>query len=134
MPNLADAAAVLAGRMGGRAAYGGESRAYRFAQWRFAGGGRIEALEPRGADGFLHRFLADRGVGIHHVTFKVPSLDALCERARAAGYAIVGYDASDPEWKEAFLHPKQAMGIVVQFAETTWMGGDGGPAHWTPPP
>jgi len=34
------------------------------------------------------------------------------------GYSIVGYDDSDPDWKEAFLHPRQAQGIVVQFAET----------------
>ena len=31
----------------------------------------------------------------------------------------MGYDDSDPEWKEAFLHPRQAQGIVVQFAETS---------------
>jgi hypothetical protein len=52
------------------------------------------------------------------VTFTVPHLGEACDRARAHGYAIVGYDDSDPQWKEAFLHPKQAQGIVVQFAET----------------
>lgn len=51
------------------------------------------------------------------MTFRVPSLDAACERALGHGYQIVGYDASNPEWKEAFLHPKQALGIVVQLAE-----------------
>ena len=94
----------------------------------------MEILEPAGRDGFLARFLETRGAGIHHVTFRVPSLADACARARARGYDIVGRDESDPEWKEAFLHPKQALGIVVQFAETTWTGGDGGPAHWTPPP
>jgi len=62
----------------------------------------------------------------------VPSLDGLCERARAAGYAIVGYDASDPEWKEAFLHPRQAMGIVVQLAESAWSGDGAVPPEWMP--
>jgi len=74
--------------------------------------------EPAGVDGFLHRFLAQRGPGIHHVTFTVPNLEAACDRARAHGYSIVGYDDSDPEWKEAFLHPREAQGIVVQFAES----------------
>jgi hypothetical protein len=51
------------------------------------------------------------------VTFKVPSLREACERAEARGYAVVGYDDSDPTWMEAFLHPRQALGIVVQLAE-----------------
>ena len=131
---MADAPALLVGQLGGTPAHGGSSPRYRFGQWRFEGGGRVEVLEPAGRDGFLARFLETRGAGIHHVTFRVPSLRDACARARARGYDVVGYDDSDPEWKEAFLHPRQALGIVVQFAETTWTGGDGGPAHWTPPP
>src|SRR5207245_10905959 len=100
-PRLADAPAFLVGELGGAAAHGGPSGAYTFAQWRFKDGGRLEVLEPRGADGFLHRFLAQRGPGIHHVTFIVPSLRGVCEHAEAAGHAIVGYDDSNPDWREA---------------------------------
>ena len=128
---MADAPAVLVGQLGGTPAYGGSSPQYRFGQWRFKGGGRIEILEPAGG-GFLARFLEARGPGIHHVTFRVPSLREACAGAHDRGYDIVGYDDSDPEWKEAFLHPKQALGIVVQFAETRWTGDDG-PPRWTPP-
>jgi catechol 2,3-dioxygenase-like lactoylglutathione lyase family enzyme len=130
---MADAPAVLVGQLGGTPAHGGSSSMYRFGQWRFKGGGRIEILEPADADGFLRRFLRARGPGVHHVTFRVPSLGDVCARARAHGYDIVGYDDSDPDWKEAFLHPRQALGLVVQFAETRWAGGDDGTAHWTPP-
>jgi methylmalonyl-CoA/ethylmalonyl-CoA epimerase len=118
VPRMADAEAILAGELGGRPAYGMMRDGFRFHHWRYQGGGDIEVLEPAGADGFLHRFLAQRGPGIHHVTFTVPSLVEACERARAHGYSIVGYDDSDPEWKEAFLHPREAQGIVVQFAES----------------
>jgi hypothetical protein len=31
---------------------------------------------------------------------------------------VTGYDESNPGWKECFLHPKQAQGIVVQLAES----------------
>jgi methylmalonyl-CoA/ethylmalonyl-CoA epimerase len=142
VPRLADAEAVLAGELGGRPAYGMTRDGFRFHHWRYEGGGDIEILEPAGADGFLHRFLAQRGPGIHHVTFTVPSLAEVCERARAQGYSIVGYDDSDPEWKEAFLHPRQAQGIVVQFAEShaaspSSSGGEGpraaGPREPFPP-
>jgi hypothetical protein len=130
---LADAPAVLVGVLGGAPAYGAPSGPYRFYQWRFAGGGRIEVLEPGSPDSFLQRFLARHGPGIHHVTFKVPSLKKACARAESHGYQIVGHDDSDPEWAEAFLHPRQALGIVVQLAEVRG-GGDGVPPAWPPPP
>src|SRR5262249_14077797 len=105
-------------------------REFRFGTWRYDGGGKIEVIEPIGRDGFLHRFLAARGPGIHHVTFHVPSLDDACERARTRGYDIVGDDDSYDAWKTAFLHPKQALGIVVQFAQPS--GGLNG-RRWRPP-
>jgi methylmalonyl-CoA/ethylmalonyl-CoA epimerase len=131
LPLMADATAFLVGELGGTPHHGGPSGPYRFGQWSYAGGGRLEVLEPLGDDGFLHRFLQLRGPGVHHVTFTVPDLDAQCARAREHGYRIVGYDASYPGWKEAFLHPKEAQGIVVQFAEAHG-GADPGP--WEVPP
>jgi methylmalonyl-CoA/ethylmalonyl-CoA epimerase len=125
---MADAPAVLVGALGGApTGDGGPSGPYTWGQWGFAGGGRLEILEPRGADGFLHRFLAARGPGIHHVTFRVPSLGRACERAVAHGFRIVGHDDSDPGWAEAFLHPKEALGIVVQLVESR--GPSGAPSR-----
>ena len=135
VPRLVDAQTVLVGDLGGAPTFGAVTDAFRFWHWRFEGGGRIEVLEPAGADGFLHRFLAQRGPGIHHVTFTVPDLREVCDRARAHGYSIVGYDDSDPEWKEAFLHPREALGIVVQFAEPHPEASSGTSLQrWQPPP
>ena len=125
MSRMVDATEMLVGTLGGVPAYGQPSGVFRWGSWTFEGGGAIEILEPMGDHGFLHRFLAERGPGVHHVTFKVPSLDEVSARAERAGYDVVGRDDTDPEWKEGFLHPKQALGIVVQFAESA--GGDDGP-------
>ena len=97
---------------------GGPSPGFDWVQWAFANQARLELIKPTGAAGFLHRFIERHGVGVHHVTFKVPSLVDAAARARAAGYDVVGYDDRHPGWKECFLHPKQAQGIVVQLAET----------------
>ena len=133
MSRMVDATEMLVGTLGGVPAHGQASGVFRWGSWTFEGGGTIEILEPMGDHGFLHRFLDERGPGVHHVTFKVPSLDEVTNRAERAGYDVVGRDDSDPDWKEAFLHPKQALGIVVQFAES--VGGDDEPsAHWQPPP
>jgi len=128
---LADAPAFVVGVLGGIPEADRAFAHFAFACWRFAGGGRIEVLEPRGPDGFVHRFLAQRGPGVHHVTFKVPSLRAACARAAARGCEIVGYDDSRAAWQEAFLHPKQAQGIVVQMVESA---GDDRPRPWQGPP
>lgn len=132
MPTMADAAPFLSGELGGVPDAGYPSGVFTWGTYRFEGGGSIEIIEPLGASGFLHRFLAERGPGVHHVTFKVPSLDEVCARAEAAGYDIVGRDDSEPTWREAFLHPKQALGIVVQFAEPGPSQGTARPS--TPPP
>lgn len=116
---MADGPAVLVGALGGRpTGDGGPSGAYTWGHWGFDGGGRLEILEPLGDDSFLHRFLAGHGPGVHHVTFVVPTLQHACDRAVAQGYRIVGFDDSDPGWAEAFLHPKEALGIVVQIVES----------------
>lgn len=116
--SIADAEPFLEGTLGGVKAGGFDgSPPFGFMQWVFAGGGRIEAIYPIGADGFLHRFLARGGPRVHHVTFKVSSLDAMIERATRMGYALASQDRSDPHWQEAFLHPKQMLGIVIQLVE-----------------
>jgi methylmalonyl-CoA/ethylmalonyl-CoA epimerase len=132
LPRVAAGLPLVVGRLGGVPEAGGAAREFRWGAWVFAGGGRLELLEPLGAAGFVHRFLEQRGPGVHHVTFTVDDLARACERARALGYDVVGYDDSRSDWKEAFLHPKQALGIVVQFAqpapnrERRW--------RWQPPP
>jgi methylmalonyl-CoA/ethylmalonyl-CoA epimerase len=133
IPRIADAVPVLAGILGGRPAFGATTPDYRFGQWRYAGDGRLEVLEPVPPDGFLARFLARGGPGIHHVTLKVPSLAEACRRAESRGYAIVGYSDRKADWKEAFLHPKQALGIVVQLAETKPAASERPPRPWRPP-
>ena len=134
---VTDAPPVLGGELGGVPLSGGPGPGYWGGQWEFANNARIETLEPYGkAGGFMHRFVESRGPGVHHVTFKVPNLREICDRAESLGYQIVGYNDADAYWKEAFLHPKQAQGIVVQFAETQTYDGseDGWKTDWVEAP
>ncbi|HXC53486.1 MAG TPA: VOC family protein [Candidatus Limnocylindrales bacterium] len=111
-------AALLECGLGARPHRGGPGAGFDGRQWSFAGGGLLELIEPSGdPDGFLHRFIAARGPGVHHVTFKVPDIHDARDRAVRLGYDVVGFNDEQPSWKECFLHPKQAGGIVVQMAE-----------------
>lgn len=113
--------------LGGQWVSGGEAWGFAPAQVRYANGMKVEALKPHlpERNDFLRRFLDRRGPGAHHVTFKVPSIVTALEQVEAAGYRPVGVDLRDPTWKEAFIHPKDGPGIVVQLAEA--------PAEWDSP-
>jgi len=115
------------GELGGQWVSGGESWGFAPAQLRYANGMKIEALMPHMPErnDFLRRFLDRRGPGAHHVTFKVPDITAAIDQVETAGYRPVGIDLSDATWKEAFIHPKDGPGIVVQLAEA--------PAEWSSP-
>jgi methylmalonyl-CoA/ethylmalonyl-CoA epimerase len=131
LPRIADATDVLVGRLGGLPESGGPGGGFRWACWAYAGGGRLEVIEPAGLDGFVQRFLQARGPGVHHVTFKVAELARACARVEAEGYRLVGRDESDPDWRVAYLHPKEALGIVVQLAQSS---GRSGHRPWEVPP
>lgn len=94
-----------------------EDRFY-FCQVEFAHGTKIEILEaiPGPGSDFIRRFLYRNGPGPHHYTFKVPDIDEAMDAVSGAGYDLVGVSRDDPEWQEAFLHPKQSHGIVIQLS------------------
>jgi methylmalonyl-CoA/ethylmalonyl-CoA epimerase len=114
---ITDALPLFRDLLGGRPGDSGAGSGFTFQQLTFPGG-TVELLEPRGEDSFLHRFLANRGPGLHHVTFKVDGLPEWAARLRAAGYTVVGERYETPEWRELFVHPKSGHGVLVQLAET----------------
>ena len=122
--DLTDGWQLFGGLLGGTWAYGGDSPGYWWGQLRFARGPMIELLTPTGGpdSAFLERFLTSRGAGPHHFNFHVPDIETTLAKVRAAGIEPVGVDLSHPHWKEAFLHPKSAHGIVIQVAQQSGPG------------
>jgi catechol 2,3-dioxygenase-like lactoylglutathione lyase family enzyme len=121
-PDASDAVRYLVSELGGMVLMGGHNVGFRPMQVRLGDeceGMTIELLEPWEPErnDFLARFLARRGSGPHHLTFKVPDLERMLDRVAAAGCHPVNVDLTDPNWKEAFLYPNEAHGTVVQLAE-----------------
>jgi catechol 2,3-dioxygenase-like lactoylglutathione lyase family enzyme len=109
-----------AGDLAGSWLANGGSPGFRAAQLAFRNGMKIEVLEPYevGRNDFLRRFLDRSGPGPHHLTFKVGDIAGALDEVASAGLQVVGVDLSDPGWKEAFIHPKQGRGVVVQLAQS----------------
>lgn len=95
-----------------------EEEGFRFVQYRYPNKMKIELFEPLGEDGFLQKFLARRGEGVHHLTFRVENMESRLELLRAAGIEPF-HVALQRTWKEAFIHPRQAHGVLIQLMERT---------------
>jgi hypothetical protein len=118
-PALSDGWDLFGGVLGGTWAYGDDSPGYWWGQLEFAAGPKIELLTPTGGPdaAFLERFLGRRGAGPHHFNFLVGDIEDALARIRAFGIEPIGVNLANPDWKEAFLHPRSAYGIVIQVAQ-----------------
>jgi len=76
---------------------------------------RIELMESARPDGFLSRFLARRGEGMHHLSIDVEDLDAALAPLERAGVRVVDRFDFAPGWRTAFLHPRSVFGVLIQF-------------------
>jgi methylmalonyl-CoA/ethylmalonyl-CoA epimerase len=117
---IRDLLPLYAGQLGGEFLYGGDNArvGYKGVVLGFAGGGKVELLEPLPGSAFFDSFFARNPIGgLHHLTFRVADVHDALERARAAGFTMVGANNDDPDWMEAFVHPRSGHGVLVQFVQ-----------------
>lgn len=79
---------------------------------------RLELIYPSGPTSFLDGFLARHpNGGLHHITLQVASIEAACDRLTAAGIPFFGRRDLGSAWRELFIHPRNAFGVLIQLAE-----------------
>lgn len=105
--------------LGGRVSSWYVNPVFRSRQYRYANGAKVELITlpdgGAGRDNFVRRFLDRHGAQLHHLTLKVPDLDAAITTVRAGGLEVVDVDTSRRDWHEGFLRPAQVGGFVVQL-------------------
>jgi methylmalonyl-CoA/ethylmalonyl-CoA epimerase len=77
----------------------------------------LELIDPLEKDGFLERFLETRGEGPHHITVQVNDIQETRRILEERRIPTFGYSEALPGWKELFIHPRDAFGTLIQFAE-----------------
>lgn len=76
---------------------------------------KLELIEATRPDSFVTRFINKRGEGMHHLSVEVTQLGPLIERMEADGLRIVDrFDAGDGD-VTAFISPRSAHGVLIQF-------------------
>ena len=79
---------------------------------------RLEILTPSGDGSFLDNFLKKKAGGVHHITMQTPDIDEAKRTLEEHNIPYFGYNEyEDFYWKEIFIHPKDAFGVLIQIAE-----------------
>lgn len=79
---------------------------------------RLEIISPTGEGSFLDGFLKEREAGVHHITLQTPDIRKAMTQLKEQGIPYFGYNEYPGGiWKEIFIHPRHAFGVLIQIAE-----------------
>jgi methylmalonyl-CoA/ethylmalonyl-CoA epimerase len=83
------------------------------------GDSHIELLQPLGPETTVGKFLARKGPGLHHVAYRVTSVEETLKSLSAAGVRLIderprtGIRGS----QVAFLHPSSTGGVLTEIVQ-----------------
>lgn len=114
VPSAAEALVRWRDALGAGFAGGTRRDGFMTSQWRYRNGAKLELIEPDPdyppEEVYLNGFLARYGARIHHVTFKIPDLDASLEVLRQTGIEPIGINR-EPLFEEAYGGGREAVAL-----------------------
>jgi len=83
------------------------------------GDGHVELLAPLGPDTAVGKFLERRGPGLHHVAYRVQSIEETLEALSAAGLRLIDERprAGIRGSRVAFVHPASTGGVLIEIVQ-----------------
>ena len=87
------------------------------------GDSHVELIEPLSPDNGVGRFLHKHGAGLHHVAYRVESVDEALRACAAAGVRLIDEQPRTGirDSRVAFLHPASTGGVLTEIVQ---------PASW----
>jgi methylmalonyl-CoA/ethylmalonyl-CoA epimerase len=81
------------------------------------GDGHVELLRPLDPDTPVGKFIENRGVGMHHVAYRVSDVAAELQRCKAFGLELIDETPRIGILNStvAFLHPKSTGGVLIEL-------------------
>jgi methylmalonyl-CoA epimerase len=79
----------------------------------------VELLQPLGPETAVGKFLARRGAGLHHVAYRVSSIEAALAALSAEGLRLIDERprAGIRGSRVAFIHPTSTGGVLTEIVE-----------------
>jgi len=83
------------------------------------GESRLELLEATSENSAIAKFIAKRGEGLHHVSLRVPDLEAAVGRLKKDGVRLVSEEikVGAGGHRYVFVHPSSAGGVLLELVE-----------------
>jgi methylmalonyl-CoA epimerase len=80
---------------------------------------RLELLEPTSDESVIARFIAKRGEGLHHISVRVPDLNAAVRQLKSAGTRLVSDEIKIGAGghRYVFIHPSASSGVLIELVE-----------------
>jgi methylmalonyl-CoA epimerase len=81
---------------------------------------RLELMEPTSDDSVIAKFIAKRGEGLHHVSLRVPDLNAAVQKLKSENVRLVSEEikAGVGGHRYIFIHPSSTGGVLLELVET----------------
>lgn len=83
------------------------------------GSTKVELLMPTDERSTIHKFLQNKGEGIHHVAFEVEDILTEMKRLKEQGFSLLSNEplrGANHKWV-CFVHPKTAGGVLVEICQ-----------------
>ena len=84
-----------------------------------AGSQRIELVEPAQPDSPISRFIEKRGGGIHHLAWRVDSIEEALSTLKARGVRMINAEPVQGSHGTtvAFIHPSSTAGVLMELVQ-----------------
>ena len=87
---------------------------------------RVELLHQTGEGSYLDNFLKNKkDGGVHHITLQTSDIRETITILEENHIPYFGFSEIGDIWKEIFIHPRDAFGVLIQIAELKaddWLG------------
>jgi methylmalonyl-CoA/ethylmalonyl-CoA epimerase len=91
---------------------------YHWQIFSFGDLSRLEIITPLEEKTFLTTFLnKNKNGGLHHISLQTPDIQNAIKKLEAHDIPYFGYNEYNNFWKEIFIHPNYAFGVLIQIAE-----------------
>jgi LAO/AO transport system kinase len=82
---------------------------------------RLELLEATSEDSVIAKFISKRGEGLHHISIRVPHLEAVVQKLKAEGTRLVSNEIKIGAGghRYIFLHPSGTSGVLIELVEAS---------------
>ncbi|TET83372.1 methylmalonyl-CoA epimerase [candidate division TA06 bacterium] len=78
----------------------------------------LELICPTSEESIVHKFLENKGEGLHHLCFKTDNVEETVQELKNQSFRLAQMPAKGAHGRiVAFLHPRDCHGVLIELAQ-----------------